>query len=212
MHDELVHLTTIDNLILDGDLRRADGDASAGFVVCHPHPLYGGNRHDMVVAAIVEAATRASCPALAFDFRGVGASQGEHDGNGAERLDVAAAIDVMSHVVGDLPIIVAGYSFGAATALTVVEPRIGAWIAVAPPLGMFSTPPVAAHDHRHKFILMPDHDQFTSIADTELSIATWTNTTLTVLAGADHFMAGQFGTTKDSVLDELVSRAIASVS
>ncbi len=59
---------------------------------------------------------------------------------------------------------------------------------------------------------MPDHDQFTSIADTELSIATWTNTTLTVLAGADHFMAGQFGTTKDSVLDELVSQAIASVS
>ncbi len=212
MHKELVHLLTIDNLILEGDLWRTDGQASAGFVVCHPHPLYGGSRHDHVVAALVQAAINASCPALAFDFRGVGMSQGEHDGNGAERLDIAAAIDLMSHVVGDLPIIVAGYSFGAATALSVLEPRIGAWIAVAPPLAMFPSPPVTAHDHHHKFILMPDHDQFTSIEDAQVASNTWQNTSLDVLLDADHFMAGSFNQGKNSVLDELVSRAIASAS
>ncbi|MSO59102.1 MAG: alpha/beta fold hydrolase [Ilumatobacteraceae bacterium] len=212
MHNELVHLLTIDNLILDGDLWRPDGQAKAGFVVCHPHPLYGGSRHDMVVAALVRAAINASCPAIAFDFRGVGMSQGKYDGNGAERLDIAAAIDLMSHVVGDLPIIVAGYSFGAATALWVVEPRIGAWIALAPPLEMFAGSPVAAHDHHHKFILMPEHDQFTSIADARIAADSWRNTSLDVLVGADHFMAGCFDQTKHSVLDELVSRAIASAS
>jgi len=50
-----------------------------------------------------------------FNFRGTGKSTGEHDFGGAEQNDVAAAVE---HAAGlDLPLGIAGWSFGAMTSL-----------------------------------------------------------------------------------------------
>jgi hypothetical protein len=54
-----------------------------GVVVCHPHPLYGGNMDSSVVLAVAFALVEHGFATLRFNFRGVGNSDGRH-GKGDE--------------------------------------------------------------------------------------------------------------------------------
>src|SRR5262249_34552016 len=76
-----------------GEGRRAEGlGARAGLVVCHPHPLYGGDMDNPVVVRAVEVAAEAGIATLRFNFRGVGTSEGSHGGGAGEQDDVRAAL------------------------------------------------------------------------------------------------------------------------
>jgi hypothetical protein len=183
---------TLDGCWLEGDLDVADLGAGA-LVMCHPHPLYGGNRHHHVVDAVCRAGARAGLTTLRFDFRGVGASTGRHDGAGGERLDVLAALELVEPLAGSGPLITAGYSFGAMTALDVAHPATTAWLAIAPPVPMMSAPPVAAFDPRPTYCLVPAHDQYSPPEVTAAVVSAWSATTLEVIESADHFLAGQAG-------------------
>ena len=44
--------------------------ARGGFVLCHPHPLYGGDMDNPVVIRAAEVAGRPATPRLRFNFRG----------------------------------------------------------------------------------------------------------------------------------------------
>src|SRR5262249_14596077 len=63
-----------------------------GAVVCHPHPLYGGEMHNNVVSALVAAFQQQGIATLRFNFRGVGRSGGSHGEGVAELEDVKAAV------------------------------------------------------------------------------------------------------------------------
>ena len=54
-------LSTPDDLI--GDV--------PGVVVCHPHPLFGGNMHNNVVSAVTYHLSTVGIATLKFNFRGV---------------------------------------------------------------------------------------------------------------------------------------------
>jgi alpha/beta superfamily hydrolase len=131
----------------------------------------------------------AGCLVLRFDFRGVNGSEGVHGDGIDERIDAAAAIDVLAAAT-DAPLWLAGYSFGAAVALDVAHPRIDGWLAVAPPLAMMNGAPLAAADHRPKHLVVPRHDQYSPPEAVEPVVAEWANTSLVVVESADHFLAG----------------------
>lgn len=184
----VIVVETLDGIRLEADLGRPDHPAAAA-VVCHPHPLYGGERTNAVVDAVFRHLLERNVAALRFDFRGVGGSDGHHGGGIDERLDVAAAVDTLGAVT-DAPLWVIGYSFGAAVALDVAHPRADGWIAIAPPLAAMPADRVAATDHRPKHLLVPAHDQYSpppAIADV---VSTWPATTVEVIDGADHFLNG----------------------
>ncbi|MFM8794939.1 MAG: alpha/beta hydrolase [Acidimicrobiales bacterium] len=189
MVPETVSLVTIDGLELAADVVWAEGDARGFVVIGHPHPAYGGDRWNNVVRSLQEAAAACGCHSIAPDFRGAGQSAGEHDGGGAERLDLAAACDFVGLVEESLPVVMSGYSFGAAVGLNVSYPSVTGWLAVAPPVSMLEPAPVAAHDHRPKHILLPRHDQFSTVDAMQACTRTWNNTSLTVIEGVDHFIA-----------------------
>lgn len=186
-----VTLHTADGLRLSGDLRTAD-TARAAAVVCHPHPQYGGDRDNSVVATLFDALPRVGVDVLRFDFRGVGDSEGTHGGGVDERLDVAAALTHLRERVDrrDLPLLLTGYSFGAAVALDTVHPDLVGWLAVAPPLAMMRGARAAGSDSRPKHLLVPGHDQFSPPGPTADAVADWLAVTTTVLPSADHFLAG----------------------
>ena len=187
---ETVSLETIDGVRLESDVIWAGTDSPRAFVVVgHPHPLYGGDRHNHVVRAIQYAAHRAGCHSIAPDFRGAGASFGDHDNGDSERLDLAAACEFIDLVEDAIPVVMAGYSFGSVVGLNVSNPSISGWLAVAPPVGMMSTRPTAASHHAPKRILLPRHDQFSSVEAMGALVADWVNTTVTVLESVDHFIA-----------------------
>src|SRR3989442_4262260 len=54
--------------------------APAGVVICHPHPLYGGDMDNPVVVRVQEVCADLDLATLRFNFRGVGGSGGSHRG------------------------------------------------------------------------------------------------------------------------------------
>jgi alpha/beta superfamily hydrolase len=114
------------------------GEASGGGVVAPPHPLYGGSLDHPVVTELAYALYCEGLPSLRFNWRGVGASQGEPDGDPALALrDYAAAVDHLACTVRG-PLVAAGYSFGAVAALraALADTRLRALVLVAPPVRM----------------------------------------------------------------------------
>lgn len=187
---ETVSLETMDGVRLEAGVVWADVAVPRAFVVIgHPHPLYGGDRTNHVVRALQAAAFEAGCHSVAPDFRGAGGSMGEHDNGDSERLDLAAALQMIDMVEDSVPVIMAGYSFGAVVALNVTTPDISGWLAVAPPVPMMAAGVLAATSHRPKHIIAPRHDQFSPVDDLTVMTSSWTNTSVMVLESVDHFIA-----------------------
>ena len=116
----------IRSVILNGPAGRLEAalnlgatDAPFAALVCHPHPVFGGNLHNKVVYHAMKVLNDPDWglgwPVLRFNFRGAGLSDGVHDGQ-AEAGDVIAALEWLEREFRR-PLIVAGYSFGAAMAL-----------------------------------------------------------------------------------------------
>ena len=107
-------------------------------IVCHPHPLYGGNMSSNIVFAICQALAQQSIAALRFNFRGVGKSSGTFGEGIAEQEDVKAALALISSTpnIDQKRIGLAGYSFGASVALPVAvqDGRVNLLALVSPAL------------------------------------------------------------------------------
>ena len=127
---------------------------------------------------------------LRFNFRGVEGSEGAYDDGVGERHDIVAAIDALHEVTEGLPLVIAGWSFGADTSLAVADPRITAWLAIAPPLRR-PEEMAAAADPRPKQVLVAEHDQFRPPGSARAIIEGWINADMVVVAGADHFFVGR---------------------
>ena len=105
-----------------------DDGQKAGVVICHPHPLYGGDMNNNVVEAMEEGFLAKGVATLRFNFRGVGGSDGLYGNGAGETEDLLAALQFLrDHVKPDAPIMLAGYSFGA-------------WICVKASAGMEEAP------------------------------------------------------------------------
>lgn len=113
---------------------------------------------------------------------------GEHDEGINERLDLAAACEFAAFIDENAPVIMCGYSFGAAIALNVSHHSIAGWFLVAPPVAMLSPSPVASGSHLPKRIVMPEHDQFSTIDQINRTTDDWTNTSVEAIPGVDHFL------------------------
>lgn len=84
-------------------------------VFCHPHPLQGGSMNAPLMIAVANRLVDRGHAVLRFNFRGTGASSGGHDEGDGELNDLTAAMELARE--RDLPLGLAGWSFGAWTAL-----------------------------------------------------------------------------------------------
>jgi alpha/beta superfamily hydrolase len=124
-------------IVLEGIFERPKGEALfPAVVVCHPHPLYGGDMYNNVVSVICQALAQESIATLRFNFRGVGRSEGDHEEGIGEQNDVSAALDLLqlSDGVDKSLLGLAGYSFGSRVAMPVAlrEERVRAVALVSP--------------------------------------------------------------------------------
>lgn len=189
---ESVQLTTDDGRVLDGDLAMPSDVPVGGVAICHPHPLYGGDRFHPIVDALFRTLPGVGLAALRFDFRR------DDDGGRGAQLDLVAAVNHLAAVVA-APIAVAGYSFGGWVALATRHPTIGAVAAIAPPLGPM--PPVTPSVPT--LVLTPTHDQFSPPEITRAAISDWTDTTFEEIESADHFLTGHAAAVAQRVVEWL---------
>jgi len=177
------------------DINDAPG-AAVTAVVLHPHPDMGGDRFNHVVDALYQSLPNGGFTAVRFDFS-----------SSDPETAVAEAGAVIDQCRGSRVALI-GYSFGAGVALQVTDPGVLGWMLVAPYLGP-SGPAAGALDERPKLVLVPEHDQWTPPGRAEPLIAGWANTTVTTVAGADHFLHGGTGAVVAAALDWLGALAEA---
>jgi hypothetical protein len=185
---------------LETVVNEAPADAPFAALVCHPHPKGGGTLHNKVVYHAMKVMNAPQWglrwPVLRFNFRGTGRSEGEHDGK-AEAGDVLAALNWLENEFA-LPIVVAGFSFGAAMALKACT-ETGADVRAIAALGLPTQ--AEGHTYRYSFLkdlripklfLSGDQDQYAPRAELEQVVAGASEPKhLVLVPGADHFFTGR---------------------
>jgi len=153
---------------LEATLRIPDGEPRGITVVAHPLPTHGGSMRNPLIAAIARAAGDRGLYALRFNFRGTEGSAGEFTGGREEQLDLADAGACARAVAPGLPVLVAGFSFGALMVLKWLASggTADAYALLGLPLrsvslGAQALPPVPDG----AFIVQGEHDQFGTAAE-----------------------------------------------
>jgi hypothetical protein len=182
---------------LEALLNRGADHAAYAALVCHPHPLYGGTFHTKVVYHAMKALNSFGWPVLRFNFRGAGRSRGEHDHGRGELDDIRTALNWLDREF-HRPLILAGFSFGAATGLTAACPDLRVKAAIA--LGL---PLTSIGDRRYdysflrtcakpKLFVSGGADRFASSTELqELVDGLPPPKKLVLIEGADHFFEGR---------------------
>jgi alpha/beta superfamily hydrolase len=164
--------------------------------------------HNKVVFHAMKALNERGFPVLRFNFRGVGASAGEHDYGRGEIADVKTALDYMQERFS-LPIVFAGFSFGAAIGLRAAVPhrRVEVLAALGIPVnadGREYTYALLRESKRPKLMLSGGNDEFASVAELEKVFAEAAEPKkLAVIPGADHFFTGRLDEMRTALSDWL---------
>ncbi len=120
---------------LEARYRASRATAPPVAVVLHPHPLHGGAMNNKVVYTLFRCFADLDFSVLRLNFRGVGRSEGVHDGGDGERDDATAALDwIARENAGHGPAWIAGFSFGAwiAAKALMARPGVAGFVLVAP--------------------------------------------------------------------------------
>ena len=185
--------------LLEGLLRLPDAVANGettpqrAAVVCHPHPQFGGTMHNKVVFRLAVALVEHGIPALRFNFREVGRSTGAYDEGLGEADDVRAALDALAARYPGVPLLLAGFSFGAWVGLPVgcADPRVTHLIAAGAPVSLLHADDLAGCV-KPKLIVQGELDQYGPRAALEQWFARLPEPKrLIIVPGADHFFTQQ---------------------
>ena len=189
------------DLTLEGVLHRPPAMSHPAAVVCHPHPLFGGDMHNSVVTAVCQALVQTSIAALRFNFRGVGSSTGRFGDGVGEREDAVAALAYLRQRAGvdSAKVGLVGYSFGAAVALTAADEQVAALAAISPPSFGSAIPLLAIRCPT--LLIAGDRDDVAPTGWlTTLAEVIGSHCRVEVVPGADHFWWGH---------DEKLAQAVA---
>jgi uncharacterized protein len=191
---------------LEALLNEGAQDPPFAALVCHPHPKGGGTMHNKVVYHTMKVLNAPEwglrLPVLRFNFRGTGLSEGEHDGL-AEAADVTAALDWL-HAEYKVPVILAGFSFGASMAVRAccgADPnaKSQASVRALAALGLPTQGPGQRFRYAYladcklpKLFLSGDGDSFAPAAQLEAVVDTVADPRkLILISDSDHFFSGR---------------------
>jgi len=210
---EPLELRSTDGLELEAELWTPD-NARAGLVFCHPHPQMGGTMNAPLLLAVTEELAKNRWAVLRFNFRGIGRSQGEASTGSAEIADAEGAVLAMRERFGDLPIAIAGWSFGAAVATRVAmaDDELAALVAIAPavkpkPGVTDGLPPADEVELRvPTLIVCAANDELVDVEDGRR----WAETAVTefyAMPGANHFFWAKYDKLTKVIIEFLDAEA-----
>jgi alpha/beta superfamily hydrolase len=195
---------------LEGLWKEARPPKVGSAVLAHPHPLQGGTLHNKVVFRAAKALTESGYDTLRFNFRGVGASAGQHDRGVGEADDFRAALDEAERR-GGLPIVAGGFSFGSAVALRAIagDPRVAAYLGIGLPVatepGRAWIPPAVP-----ALFVVGEKDRFGP--PDALRRVLGAAARIVVIEGADHFFEGRLDELERVLMDFLAKRPVEAAS
>jgi len=182
-------------------------------VVAHPHPLFGGAMENKVVTTVARAFVQAGAATFRFNFRGVGASEGAHDEGRGETDDFLEVAAHAARTVGEVPLWMAGFSFGGGVALRAsTRTPFAQLVLVAPALRRITghglgEPPdpgdpglgaAGRHGPANTVVVHGDRDDTVPLADS-LAWGEARDVPVLVIPGADHFFHRKLHVIRDLV-------------
>lgn len=175
-------------------------------IIAHPHPLFGGTMDNKVVQTLARAFVQCGYTAVRFNFRGVGASAGEHDAGRGELEDMLA---VVRQAAPEGPIALAGFSFGAfvmshALATLWPEGRVEKAVFVGTAASRFDVAPVPPQAHDRSLVIHGEADDTVALS----AVMAWAGPQIlpvTVIPQVGHFFHGQLPLLKNLVVRHLNS-------
>jgi alpha/beta superfamily hydrolase len=195
---------------LEAILREPSGEPRGSGLVCHPHPLGGGTMHNKVVFRAAAGLLDAGLITLRFNFRGVGASTGEHGDVAGGREDVRDALDYLGESYPGNEITLAGFSFGSRTGMEVGidDHRVARLISIGTPVDKYNDYGFLTRVRKPILFIHGDRDEHGSIDNLSKLVGEIKkqnrDTELVVFENCGHFF--------DDHLDELRNAVKAWVS
>jgi len=98
--------------VIETDVNDPGGARRGIALIAHPNPVQGGTKDNKVVTTLAKAFFALGYVAARPNFRGVGASAGSHDEGRGETEDLLAVAGHLRRQFGELPLLLAGFSFG----------------------------------------------------------------------------------------------------
>ncbi|HBC57052.1 MAG TPA: alpha/beta hydrolase [Gammaproteobacteria bacterium] len=172
-------------------------------VLCHPHPQFGGSMNNKVVHTLAKTTVSAGHRAIRFNFRGVGASEGQFDHGVGEREDLASVVRAILEQFPTEPLLLAGFSFGAYVAAEFCTQesnhcRVDALCLVAPPIGRMSFSSSASLELPLTVIAAEDDELIPTDRIRHWSTEAADIQRFTVIQGASHFFHGKLRQLSDA--------------
>ena len=175
----------------------AEGQVLRGVaVIAHPHPQFGGTMDNKVVQTLARAFVQSGWQAVRFNFRGVGASQGQYDKGLGELHDFLAVLAQCAPLhASPGALALAGFSFGAFVASQAAqqlasERSIVKLVLVGTAVSRFDVAPIAADLHPRTLVIHGEQDDTVPLADV-MDWARPQKLPVTVIPGVEHFFHGQ---------------------
>jgi len=186
--------STRERVLIDGAVGNIETDINAPVapfrgiaLIAHPNPVQGGTKDNKVVTTLAKVFFNLGYVALRPNFRGVGASAGEHDKGIGETDDLVMVIEYAWRLFGKLPVLLAGFSFGSfvqtRVARRIVAERL---VLIGPAVNRFAAETVADNT----LVIHGEHDDVVPLA----AVFDWArpqNLPVVVVPGGDHFFHGR---------------------
>ena len=188
---------------LEAILKEPAGEPKGVALVCHPHPMGGGTMHNKVVFRAAAGLVDAGLITLRFNFRGVGASTGEHDG-AAEKQDVRDALDYLSQNYPQHEITLAGFSFGTriGSEVGMTDNRVVRLISIGTPVDKYDDFEYLENLRKPILFVHGDRDEFGSVESLKRlvdKVSRNTETELVIFENCGHFFDDHLNELRETV-------------
>lgn len=189
---------------LEAILKEPAGKPRGVALVCHPHPLGGGTMHNKVVFRVAAGLVDAGLVTLRFNFRGVGASTGEHNEIEGGTEDVGDALNYLAAEYPGEDIMLAGFSFGSRVGLAVGmnDDRVKRMISIGTPVDKYNDYEFLTGLTKPILFIHGDHDEFGRLENVQklvAEVAKTAETELIVFEDCGHFFDAHLNELRDSV-------------
>jgi len=176
-----------------------EGTPREASLVCHPHPQHGGTMHNKVVYRIARGLRRSGAVVLRFNYRGVHHSEGSYAQGEGELEDARAALEYLRGRYPQLPVTLAGFSFGSRIVLRLgCEVRPRRVVAVGFPSAYRSS---VVDCGVPLVFVQSTRDEYGAVADLQALFDTLSEPKQLVLVDAqDHFFAGSLEQLEEAIV------------
>ena len=160
----------MESVFVNGPSGKLETNLQAGsvdclFIICHPHPHFGGTMDDRIVVSLSKLLSELGASVIRFNFRGVGRSEGRSEGDGVEVSDAIAVFDWGALRHPNHKIIICGYSFGASISYGLASKRcVDGMVLIAPPPIFLEK---NSNSVKESLLILASRDQFVPVGPTE---------------------------------------------